>query len=479
LLVAGWYGLAISVVSSLLGVVGIPMTDQRDPAATAASGVTVDGTPARIGIQSADRLRRESLAGYLDTLPHFTVVGRVARYEHVVSLCALERPAIVLLDAGRDVHDAVAGCRLIRDRCPDVCLAVTYERLTPPELSALRVAGVDALVPYGHGLAAVVAVLRKLAAGMSTSYPPNTGLSGRQREILLLLASGHNATEIGELLGISPGTVESHKRKVYAKLGAASALQAVARAASYGTIDGERVVTPPAGAEADSLPAPAAGWVPAAEAGRTLLTVVTGGDSETIDRVVATLVAHRLPVIRDTAPSWIEPLHGLRWHRGQFARVLVDPAPEHWRVAAGCWRYTVVVRSGRHPVSATATFANGGGALLQADHIEDRLVSVLTLVTQGYLVMDRSAARSFAHTAPLRFAGREPQKPTLTAREYDILVSIGRSLTVRQTARRLGIAVKTVENTQVHLFRKLGVHNRAEALAAAYSLGLLRPDATP
>jgi DNA-binding CsgD family transcriptional regulator len=65
--------------------------------------------------------------------------------------------------------------------------------------------------------------------------------------------------------------------------------------------------------------------------------------------------------------------------------------------------------------------------------------------------------------------------PTLTARENDILQSIGRSLTVRQTARLLGIAVKTVENTQGHLFRKLGVHNRTEALTTGYSLGLLEP----
>lgn len=438
--------------------------------------VSERGDAARIGVQSADRLRRESLAAYLDTLPHFRVVGRVARYEDVVSLCALERPAIVLLDAGADVHDAVAGCRLIRDRCPDGCLAVTYERLTQQDLTALRVIGVDALVPYAHGLSAVVAVLHKLAAGMSTAHPSGTGgLSGRQREILLLLASGHNATEIAELLGISTGTVESHKRQVYAKLGVASALQAVARAASYGITDGS-AAAPPARTGAEVLPPPPAGWLPAAEAGRALLTVATGDHQETLDRVVATLIGHGLPVLRTNTPSWIEPVHGLRWHRGRIARVLVDPGPDHWRVAAASWRCTVVVRSRQYRTSPMATFANGGSALLPADHIEHHLVSVLMLVAQGYLLMDRSLARSFERTASLRLAGRESQEPTLTAREYDILVSIGRSLTVRQTARRLGIAVKTVENSQVHLFRKLGVHSRAEALAAAYSLGLLRPD---
>jgi DNA-binding NarL/FixJ family response regulator len=465
------------MVYGLLGVAGITMTDRRDLAPAVPGGITLDGAdPARIGIQSADRLRRESLAAYLDTLSHFTVVGRVGRYEDVVSLCAVERPAIVLLDAGPDVREAVAGCRLIADRCPDVCLAVTYEQLTAQQLTAFRVAGVDALVQYAHGLAAVVAVLRKLAAGMSPSPSPHIGLSGRQREILLLLASGHNAAEIAELLGISKGTVESHKRQVYAKLGVASALQAVARAASFGIIDGDREASSPAMVGVDSLPTPAAGWLPPVQEGRILLTVAAGGHRETMDRVVAALIARGLPVVRDSAPSWAEPVDGLRWHRGRVARVLVDPAPDHWRIAAAAWRCTVVVRSRHYRTSAMATVAKGGAALLRAEHIEDHLVPVLMLVAQGYTVRDRSVARPYEGGA-MRFAGQELQMPTLTAREYDILAAIGRSLTVRQTARRLGIAVKTVENIQVHLFRKLGVHNRAEALAAAYSLGLLRPNA--
>lgn len=457
--------------------VGVARIDRRSPALVA--GLTLDGgAPTRIGIQSTDRLRRESLAAHLDSLPQFSVVGRVARYEDVVSLCVLERPAIVLLDAGLEVSEAVAGCQQIADRSPEVCLAVLYGQLTPQQLSQFRGIGVDALVPYAHGLAGLVEVLRKLAAGMSRWQAASAGLSRRQREVLLLLASGHSAAEIADLLGISPGTVESHKRQVYAKLGVTSALQAVARAASFGLMDDDQAADEAAGAGAGSLPVPAAGWLPTVEPGRALVTVVTGGHEETIARVVTTLVGHGLPVLRDQAPSWTEPMHALRWHRGQIARVLADPGPDHWRVAAASWRRTVVVRSRHFRTTAVGTFANGGAALLMIDHVEDFLVPVLMLVTHGYLVMDRSFGQPFEHSDRPRFAGGELQQPTLTAREYDILAAIGRSLTIRQTARKLGIAVKTVENTQVHLFRKLGVHSRAEALAAAYSLGLLRPDST-
>ena len=50
----------------------------------------------------------------------------------------------------------------------------------------------------------------------------------------------------------------------------------------------------------------------------------------------------------------------------------------------------------------------------------------------------------------------------------------GRS--VKQTARHLGIAPKTVENLQSRMFRKLDVRNRAQAVAWAHAAGLLPED---
>lgn len=74
-------------------------------------------------------------------------------------------------------------------------------------------------------------------------------------------------------------------------------------------------------------------------------------------------------------------------------------------------------------------------------------------------------------TEPARFDGA----PELTVREREILAHIAGGRTIRQTARALGIAAKTVENTQARLYRKLGTHNRAETLAVAYRLGLIEP----
>ena len=67
---------------------------------------------------------------------------------------------------------------------------------------------------------------------------------------------------------------------------------------------------------------------------------------------------------------------------------------------------------------------------------------------------------------------------SISGRELDLLRSIERGESVKQTARALGIAIKTVENTQRLLFRKIDVRNRAQAMARAHELGLLaEPDA--
>ena len=74
---------------------------------------------------------------------------------------------------------------------------------------------------------------------------------------------------------------------------------------------------------------------------------------------------------------------------------------------------------------------------------------------------------------PCRGAVSHDDVPALTHREHDILASIARGDSVRQTASALGIAVKTVESEQRQLFFKLRVHNRAQALSEAQRLGLL------
>jgi DNA-binding CsgD family transcriptional regulator len=54
----------------------------------------------------------------------------------------------------------------------------------------------------------------------------NQPLTGRQHQILALLAAGNTTPDIAAQLGIAPGTVKTHLTSVYKKIGARNRVQA-------------------------------------------------------------------------------------------------------------------------------------------------------------------------------------------------------------------------------------------------------------
>jgi len=120
-----------------------------------------------------------------------------------------------------------------------------------------------------------------------------------------------------------------------------------------------------------------------------------------------------------------------------------------------------------------------GAGMIDADRLEQDLVPALTLTASGHLTVSWAMADGLVAEIRARLGEPDAVRPVLTPRERDILRSIASGDTVRQTARTLGIAQKTVENIQARLFRKLRVRNRAGAVASAHSLGLLEREGEP
>ena len=61
----------------------------------------------------------------------------------------------------------------------------------------------------------------------------------------------------------------------------------------------------------------------------------------------------------------------------------------------------------------------------------------------------------------------------LTARETEVLSLLALGCSNSQLARRLHRSTKTIDHHVSAILEKLGVHSRAEAVAAAYSLGIV------
>ena len=112
----------------------------------------------------------------------------------------------------------------------------------------------------------------------------------------------------------------------------------------------------------------------------------------------------------------------------------------------------------------------------------------------GYLLKDaprsellravRAAARGEAVLSPsvaTRLLGqvRAPAREPLSNRELDVLALVARGTSNRDTATRLFISEATVKTHLLHIYAKLGVGDRAAAVAEAFNRGLLTPGTPP
>ena len=114
----------------------------------------------------------------------------------------------------------------------------------------------------------------------------------------------------------------------------------------------------------------------------------------------------------------------------------------------------------------------GATGYLLKDAPRDELVRAVRAAHQGQSVLAPTVARKLmGHVrAPAR---RPAASETLTDRELEVLRLVAAGTTNKEAARRLFISEATVKTHLLHLYAKLGVRDRAAAVAAAYRAGLL------
>ncbi|GAA2165592.1 response regulator transcription factor [Actinomadura napierensis] len=119
----------------------------------------------------------------------------------------------------------------------------------------------------------------------------------------------------------------------------------------------------------------------------------------------------------------------------------------------------------------------GATGYLLKDALQDELFRAVRAAARGESVLSPSVAarlmsrmRTAARPAPPR--DEEPLSP----RELEVLGLVARGGTNREAAARLFISEATVKTHLLHIYGKLGVNDRAAAVAAAFDRGLLRPN---
>jgi DNA-binding NarL/FixJ family response regulator len=159
--------------------------------------------------------------------------------EEALALAQRYEPHVALVDLFLDGASGADVCEALRRDSPRTrVLLVSGAGWI--SASAARAAGASGFVSKDWDADDVVKAVRMVGKGMTVFEPQRepavNGLSGREREVLELIATGATNREIAERLYLSPHTVKEHTSSVYRKLGVRNRAEAVKRAQRVGLL---------------------------------------------------------------------------------------------------------------------------------------------------------------------------------------------------------------------------------------------------
>ena len=189
---------------------------------------------------------REGLAAIIHRQPDMTVVAEADTGESAVNLWRSQRPDVTLLDLRMPILDGVGAIEQIRAEDPLARIVVLTTFDTDNEISQAIRAGARGYILKDAQREELLNTIRRVHAG-ETCIPPalvaklaagmcSEALTGRELEVLTLLAQGQGNRDIGGSLSISEATVKTHLRSIFAKLNVLSRTEAIAVATRRGLV---------------------------------------------------------------------------------------------------------------------------------------------------------------------------------------------------------------------------------------------------
>jgi len=122
------------------------------------------------------------------------------------------------------------------------------------------------------------------------------------------------------------------------------------------------------------------------------------------------------------------------------------------------------------PRQVYAALAGGAAGYLTKDADARELCDAIAAVARGDTVLARELQACVAHEIRLR---TPRDRPAMTGRESETLKLIADGLSAPDIARTLHLSTATVKTHLQHIYEKLGVSERAAAVAEAMRRGLL------
>lgn len=182
---------------------------------------------------------RGGVRAMLEAAGGVEIVGEASDGREAVRLAEELRPEVIVMDVAMPQLNGIEATRQIRAAAPAIAVIILSMYGDRPYITEALRAGASAYLLKDAAFAELLTAIREVVAGRRYLSPAVSGvvlddyilrvrnesspselekLSGREREVLQLIAESKTSPEIGKALHISAHTVDSHRRKIMEKL---------------------------------------------------------------------------------------------------------------------------------------------------------------------------------------------------------------------------------------------------------------------
>ncbi|WML49888.1 response regulator transcription factor [Neobacillus sp. PS3-34] len=197
---------------------------------------------------------RIGVSAYLSAQPDIEVVGEADNGKMGVELALELRPDIILMDLVMKEMDGIEATKQIVEQWPEAKVIIVTSFLDDEKVYPALEAGATSYMLKTSKASEIAEAVRSTYHGQSVLEPEVTGkmmlkmrqknqhlpheeLTGRELEILLLMAEGKTNQEIADVLFIALKTVKTHVSNILSKLQVQDRTQAVIYAFKHSMVE--------------------------------------------------------------------------------------------------------------------------------------------------------------------------------------------------------------------------------------------------
>jgi DNA-binding NarL/FixJ family response regulator len=206
-----------------------------------------------VGICDDHRLVRTGLRRVIDAEDAMVVLWEAGTAAEVLELVSERAVDVLLLDVTMQGRSGIDALPDLLDAAPDMKVLMLSMHDDPEYVSEAFAAGANGYLVKDAADADLVKALHEVTAGHRYLQPalgarlasaettrakePDDPLTGREHDVLRLLALGHTNQEVAAALFISVRTAETHRGRIVEKLGLRTRAQLVRYALDSGVLD--------------------------------------------------------------------------------------------------------------------------------------------------------------------------------------------------------------------------------------------------